>query len=200
MSDQTNHPESFPGGRVDSASAHDSGFPKEPFECPYCGQMLAAACRVCVACKRAINSGDIRFSLPAKGADQPQEAAGAIAPVRFSWPIFFTVFATAFLVAAIIFLVTGQDREKTQLLLSPIPLISALWVIFDGNRNHVSKPLRWGLGALFLWIVFFPWYLARRRTPAAPCPFVEGRGMLLVLLLVLAVNLLYMLIIGPGKQ
>lgn len=80
-----------------------------------------------------------------------------------------------------------------------LPFISSLWVIFDAHQKHVARPLRWGLGTLLMWIVIFPWYLARRRTPQAPCPFVEGFGMPIALVVVLAASVLFILIYGPVK-
>ena len=41
-------------------------FPSEPFQCPACGQLLAPACRVCVACKRTIDPAEI--ARPREGA------------------------------------------------------------------------------------------------------------------------------------
>ncbi len=177
----------------------DAAFPHEPFACPYCGQMLAASCRVCVACRRPINPTDILVSAIPGPAAEPQGTEGAIAPVRFSWPIFFVVLAFLFMASVIALLVFGGDEKKVQVVLIPIPLVSALWVILDGTRKGLPHPLRWGLGTLLMWLIFFPWYLARRQKPNAPSPFVEGRGMLILLLLLVVVNLLFLLIGGPVK-
>jgi hypothetical protein len=49
--------------------------------------------------------------------------------------------------------------------------------------------------------VIFPWYLARRRTPQAPVPFLEGgpviRLVILALLLFFLANLIYYFVQGP---
>lgn len=180
-----------------AASITDSGFPDEPFLCPACGQMLAPSCRVCVACKHSINPAEIQKTQPAPGAVEPQVPQPAVAQARFSWLIFFLVLSVTWLVALITVDLFGQDEAR--LLFGILPFISSLWVIFDAHQKHVARPLRWGLGTLLMWIVIFPWYLARRRTPQAPCPFVEGIGMPIALVVVLAASVLFILIYGPVK-
>ena len=181
-------------------SLPNNAFPSEPFPCPACGQMLAAACRVCVACRRPINPAEIgkpelRTELPR--SDAPLEGAES---VRFPWKIFWLVLSVSWLAAVIALLFFGPDKtDKVRLLFSPVPVISAVWVVIDGSRRRVAMPLRWGLGTLMLWFVFFPWYLARRGTPQARCPFVEGARMPILLLVVLAANLLILLVTGPPK-
>jgi hypothetical protein len=66
---------------------------------------------------------------------------------------------------------------KTQLAVGAVQLLSAIWVSFDAAAKRIPRPLRWGLGTLFptTWLIILPWYLARRRQPEAPCPFVEAR-------------------------
>jgi hypothetical protein len=199
MTDHADHPESFNPMLGVATSAPESVFPSEVFSCPYCGQMLGAACRVCVACKRAIDPAEIQKSDIVLGTVEPEAPQVALAPAKFSWPIFFLVFLASWLGAIAAFLLSGRDLDKTRLILSPLPLISALWVIYDANRKGVAKPLRWGLGSLFMWLVFFPWYLSRRRTPKAPAPFVEGTGMWVVLLVMLAVQVVILLVSGPIK-
>src|SRR5208337_5110078 len=80
----------------------DEEFPTEPFPCPACGQLLAPACRVCVACKHPINPAEIA---------RPQEVVSSAGPrqgteprterVRFSWPIFFAVLGVSCFLALI---------------------------------------------------------------------------------------------------
>jgi hypothetical protein len=48
-----------------------------------------------------------------------------------------------------------------------------------------------------LWPIVFPWYLARRKTPGAPCPFVEGIGLPIVLIVYIAATALYVALKGP---
>lgn len=55
-----------------------------------------------------------------------------------------------------------------------VELAASAWVYYDAHARRIPRPLRWGLGSLLLWILIFPWYLSRRRTPEAPCPFVEA--------------------------
>ena len=66
-------------------------FPTENFVCPACGQLLGPACRVCVACKRAIDPAELRKPqvLPAIAMPERRE----LEPVRFSWRTFVIVFA-----------------------------------------------------------------------------------------------------------
>jgi len=78
-------------------------------------------------------------------------------------------------------------------------MLCAAWVFYDANRRGVPRPLRWALGALFLWPIVFPWYLVRRKTPRALCPFVEGIGLPVVILVLLALGVLIVLIRGPIK-
>src|SRR5579864_4981914 len=167
-----------------AASITDSAFPDEPFLCPHCGQMLAPSCRVCVACKQSINPAEIQRAEPALSAVEPLVPQPIVARARFSWAIFFLVLSIAWLAAVVTVILVGQDEAR--LLFGILPLISSLWVIFDAHQKHIAKPLRWGLGTLLMWIVIFPWYLARRRTPKAPCPFVEGIGMPIALVALLA--------------
>jgi hypothetical protein len=180
-----------------AASITDSAFPDEPFLCPACGQMLAPSCRVCVACKQSINPAEIQKTQPAPGAVEPHVLQPVVAPARFSWLIFFLVLSVTWLAALITVDLFGQDEAR--LLFEILPFISSLWVIFDAHKKHVARPLRWGLGTLLMWIVIFPWYLARRRTPQAPCSFVEGIGMPIALVVVLAASVLFILIYGPIK-
>jgi AcrR family transcriptional regulator len=164
---------------------------QEPFACPHCGQMLAASCRVCVACQQAVAPSEIAAppSLPT-----PSEAleAGAATPperVRFPWRIFLLVLAVWMASAsAVQFLMTPL---KSQLVLAGVQVLTAVWVFYDAQSRGLPKALRWGLGTLLLWPIIFPWYLGRRSKPAARCPFVEGpagpltRALLVILLLVL---------------
>ena len=180
-----------------AASITDSTFPNEPFLCPYCGQMLAPSCRVCVACKHAINPAEIQRTQPISGAVELQVAPPVVARARFSWTIFFLVLSAAWLGAVIAVVLVGQDQAR--LLFGILPFVSSLWVIFDAYQKHVPRPLRWGLGTLLMWIVIFPWYLSRRRTPQASCSFVEGIGLPIALVAVLAASVLIMLIYGPIK-
>src|SRR5579859_3029946 len=183
---------------LDSAtSIADSAFPDEPFLCPACGQMLAPSCRVCVACKQSINPAEIQRTQPAPVAVEPPVLQPVIAPARFSWLIFFLVLSITWLTAVITVSLFGQDEAR--LMFGILPFITSLWVIFDAHQKHVARPLRWGLGTLLMWIVIFPWYLARRRTPQAPCTFVEGIGMPIALVVVLAASVLFILIYGPVK-
>lgn len=149
--------------------------PTEPFACPECGQMLGASCRVCVACKAPVDYGRIT-----KGERSPPliltRTAAPAAPdrVRFSWSIFFTVLFAYLLAALLSTSLLGQTRATFAM--GGGVLLSALWVFADGRERGIPKPMVWSLGCLLMWLVMFPWYLSRRRTPQLPCPIVDGKA------------------------
>jgi hypothetical protein len=163
---------------ISPTSQENPAFPDEAFPCPYCGQMLAPSCRVCVACKSPIDPHQIvRPAPPAperNAAAEPGKTGVPAEHARFSWNIFFTVLVVWVLAAIISQLALGYD--KGQLALAGIVLASSLWVFNDAQQKRIPKPFRWGIGCVLLWIVVFPWYLSRRRTPKADCPFIEGEA------------------------
>ncbi len=150
-------------------------FPAEPFPCPECGQMLAASCRVCVACKAPVDFARIGQSVAAPPQGAPEAfAMRAVEPARFSWRIFLVVLS-AYLFAAV--LTTGLlGNVGSTYAMAGCVLFSSLWVFIDARTKGVPKPMGWAIGCLLMWIVIFPWYLARRRTPLAPCPTIEGEA------------------------
>jgi len=164
----------------------DEQFPTDPFPCPACGQLLAPSCRVCVACKQAIDPAEIRIHrvLPVVGEPAPR----VLEPVRFPWRIFVIVFAIWVVGATLV--QRYMDPWKGQLVLGGVQILCSLWVLFDALEKRLPRPLRWGMGTLLLWPIIFPWYLARRSHPRQPCPFVEAqirpitRAALLILLAV----------------
>ena len=165
----------------------DEQFPAEPFPCPACGQLLAPSCRVCVACKHPIDPAEIGKPrvLPAVGEPARREPEA----VRFSWRIFLVVFAIWVVGASLV--QRYMEPLKGQLVLGSVQILCSFWVLFDALQKRLPSPLRWGMGTLLLWPIIFPWYLARRRRPRQPCPFVEAqvspitRAVLLILLAVL---------------
>ncbi len=175
--------------------------PAEPFACPACGQMLAPSCRVCVACKHVINPVEIVSAQVVQTASVTSEPPQPkLKPVRFSWPLFFVVFGVScFLVLVLQGLWT--DQQKILLVMGGLQTLAGVWVFFDALRERVPKPLRWSIGSMLLPLVIFPWYLARRRTPQAPVPFLEGgpviRLVILALLLFFLANLIYYFVQGP---
>jgi hypothetical protein len=174
---------------------------REPFPCPHCGQMLAASCRVCVACKQAIEPSGIAAPRVLSPADALQ--AGVAAPsesVRFPWGIFLLVLAAWMAGASAVQLL--MTPLKSQLVLAGVQVLTSVWVFYDAQEKGVPKAFRWGLGTLLLWPVIFPWYLGRRSKPAGRCPFVEApTGPLTpALLVVLLVVLIILALKGPpGK-
>lgn len=179
-------------------------FPDEPFECPHCGQLLAPSCRVCVSCKHSIDPAEVTRLRSTEPVFQPQAPETQFPPVRFSWPMFFIVLGLSWLAttAALHYLGLAKGR----VLVSGLQLLSGVWVFFDARQKSVARPLRWGVGSLILWIVIFPWYLARRRTPEAPCPFVEAepgpfrRVMLLVVFVFFLAAIIFLALNGPPPK
>ena len=165
---------------------------REPFPCPACGQLLAASCRVCVACKHVIDPAEIRkpAARPAVGIPARRE----LQPVRFSWRTFLIVFAIWVIGASLV--QRYMAPLKAQLVLGGVQILCSFWVLFDALEKRLPSPLRWGMGTLLLWPIIFPWYLVRRKRPSQPCPFVEARvssmkGAVLLILLVVFFYLIF---------
>ena len=149
--------------------------PAEPFACPECGQMLAAACRVCVACKKPVDLARIA-SIPPTAQAETFEAPRAlpIDPARFSWGIFFTVFFAYLFLASLSQSLMGFKGSTYTM--GGFVLATSLWVFVDAREKGIRKPVGWAIACLLLWLVFFPWYVSRRRNPDAPCPMIEGES------------------------
>ena len=95
-----------------------------------------------------------------------------------------------------------MDPLKGQLVLWGVQILCSFWVLYDALEKRLPKPHRWGMGALLLWPIIFPWYLARRKAPRQPCPFVEARVSpitLAVLLILLAVFFCLLLKQAPPR-
>jgi hypothetical protein len=162
--------------------------------------MLAASCRVCVACKQPIDAAQIvPHDFPTAPPQLP-EVSAPLAPVRFPWRVFFAILGLWMIGATVVQWYLGP--LKSQLVLGGVQILSSVWVFYDASGRRLPKPLRWGLGSLLLWPLVFPWYLARRKNPEAPCPFVEeptgplARALLLVLLAVLV----FLILKGPPPK
>ena len=179
-------------------------FPDEPFACPHCGQLLAPSCRICPSCREAIDPNDIArpeivIPIASQVVPLPVEEYA-----RFSWNLFFTTLGIWLVVGLITESLLGP--EISQFALGGLVVLSSVWVYRDAQGKHIPKPFRWGLGAFLLWIIVFPWYLARRRTPKAACPFIEGEGgrvartLLFVLLIIIVLSALMMFLKGPSKS
>jgi hypothetical protein len=179
-------------------------FPDEPFACPSCGQMLAASCRVCPSCRQAVDPKEIvRPEIVIPIAEQVVPLPAKVY-ARFSWGIFFAALGTWLVVAAIAEILLGP--VTSQVVLFSLVALSSVWVYRDAREKNIPTPIRWSLGSFFLWMIVFPWYLARRRTPKAPCPFIEGEGgrvartLLVILLVFFLLSALMMLLKGPKKS
>ncbi len=145
----------------------------EPFPCPHCGQMLAPSCRSCVACHQPIDITQIRRPEPGASAlPQPGATVPTTQTRHFSWPIFFVVFAAAFAIISIGVRFVGV--ETSQLMFIGITFACAGWVFMDAHAKGLPRPWRWSIMTLFFWIIFFPWYLGRRRKPRDPCLVIES--------------------------
>jgi hypothetical protein len=183
--------------RVESeTSTAESPFPSEPFACPSCGQMLGPECRVCVACKKPIDPAEIKT--PAAGVELPvvELPRMPLERVRFPWGLFSILLLARFVVAATMNEFLGLTR--TFLILGTLEIFCGAWVFYDALRRAVPKPLRWGLGSALLWVVFFPWYLARRKTPRAICPFMEAEAGPVARVLLVALMVFFLLSILMG--
>jgi len=163
-------------GVPESPLAENNGggatFPTEPFPCPHCGQMLGPGVRVCVACRQAIDPGQVAAAavpLPAPTPAPPRPPPTA----RFSWSIFLIVFLVGGVVGNIA--VAALGLVKGGFAMVALQVLTSAWVSMDARQKGIPRPLRWSLASLLLWILFFPWYLARRRQPEAACPLVESR-------------------------
>lgn len=180
-----------------------AAFPDEPFPCPHCGQMLAPSCRVCPSCRMAIDpkdivSPDVVVPVVTEAAPLPAREYA-----RFSWSIFFATLGIWLVVALIAEKFLGY--QGGQLALGGLVILSSVWVLHDAREKNIPKRLRWSLGSFLLWIIIFPWYLSRRRTPSAECPFIEGEGgrvartLLFILLVFFLLSALMLLLRGPAN-
>lgn len=180
-------------------------FPDEPFACPNCGQLLAPSVRVCPSCKQAVDPGEIvRPAVNMVVAEQVVPLPPAMESARFSWGIFLAALGAWLMAAAIAESTLGPG--PSQVVLFSLVALSSVWVYRDAREKNIPTPIRWSLGSLLLWMIFFPWYLSRRRTPKAPCPFIEGergrvvRTLLVILLVFFLLSALMLLLKGPKKS
>jgi hypothetical protein len=186
------------------SSVPEGAFPDEPFACPACGQMLAASCRICVACKQPVDPARIGRPQAEPEATTPEVALPALEPVRFPWLLFLFLLALRMGVAVVA--VRHWGLMKTEMAFALGEFVSAVWVFQDAQRRGVPKPLRWGLGSLLLWFLFFPWYLARRRAPGARCSLVEAelgrvtRALLFALVVFLLLSVVLVIFKGPPPR
>jgi hypothetical protein len=196
MADDSNAGKSLNEQIEKVAPEAELAFPTEPFACPYCGQMLGPECRVCVACKTPIDPA--RINVPAAIVEPVavEQAPAASERIRFPWALFLILLLARFIVAATVNGILGLTR--TFLILGSLEILCGAWVFYDAARRRVPKPLRWGLGSALLWVVFFPWYLARRKNPRAVCPFVEAEAGPVARVLLFALMVFFLLSILMG--
>lgn len=204
MPEKAKQPDLQSAGDKPEDSLLSPELPEEPFPCPTCGQMLGPSVRVCVACDQPIDPRQIRRPQAPAATPKLQAPLLAAGRAKFSWQIFFIVL--------VIWLLAVKDAQmlwgtvKTQLAMGIVQIISSAWVFFDAQEKSVAKPLRWALGSLFLWIVIFPWYLARRKTPQASCPFVEtepgplARALFFFLMVFFLLGAIVLILKGPPPR
>jgi hypothetical protein len=151
-----------------------SGELLEPFACPHCGQLLAPTCRVCVACRQPVQPGTLSRADAAVGVqDQPESGSPAGRRAQFSWPIFFAMLAAVVLFMSVAIRLIGIETSERIFL--GFTFLSAGWVFYDARLKGISRPWRWSIMTVFFWIVFFSWYVSRRRTPQLPCAVIEDQ-------------------------
>ena len=117
--------------------------------------------------------------------------------VPFPWGLFLVALGLTWFagVAAMRFV----GLQQAQIVFALAQLFSSVWVFYDAREKRIPRPWRWAVSTLFVWLVIFPWYLARRRYRDAACPFMEAEVssffralvVLLLVLLVLAFVLAY---------
>jgi hypothetical protein len=180
----------------DESFPAEPALPTEPFPCPHCGQMLGPECRVCVACKTPIDPAEIKTSAADVELPAVELPRMPLERVRFPWGLFLILLLARFVVAATMNEFLGLTR--TFLILGALEISCGVWVFYDAVRRRVPKPWRWGLGSALLWVVFFPWYLARRKTPRAVCPFVEAEAGPVARVLLFALMVFFLLSILMG--
>lgn len=172
----------FAESRIRNDNGVEAKLPTEPFPCPHCGQMLGPGVRVCAACRQPIDPSQVAAaaaSPPPKPIPAPRRPPPT---VRFSWGIFLIVFLVGGVVGNLA--VSALGLVKGGFAVIALQVLTSAWVSIDARQKAVPRPLRWSLGSLLLWIVFFPWYLARRRRLEAVCPLVESRIQPFVVMLI----------------
>ncbi len=175
--------------------------PTEPFPCPECGQLLAPTCQICVACKAPVDFAKVGL-LPKLEIAEPIPVAriNPIEPARFSWGIFFSVFLVYIVLASLVQGLLGFKGSPYAM--GGFVLATSVWVFADARAKGIPKPAGWAIACLLFWLIFFPWYISRRRTPHAPCPIIEGesgpvtRILILVLILLTLAGAVAMILSG----
>lgn len=171
----TTHRERQPDASMTDETKVQTGNPQEPFACPQCSQMLAPTCRVCVACGQPINFAEVgksEHALPVQTGPEREAAPGRRA--QFSWSIFFGLLAATIVFMSIAFRVIGI--ETSEWVFTGFTFICAGWVFYDARNKGIPRPWRWSIMTLFFWVVFFSWYVSRRRTPQWPCSVIEAQA------------------------
>lgn len=173
--------DSYPDASTNPPESATTAAIAEPFECPNCGQMLGPGSTVCAACRQTVDFTKVRAAAAEPPPVAPVSAQVEKPPIpfaggksQFSLPI-FVAFVLAYL------LILGAERSfltATQAFYFQLGLLvgCTAWVIYDAHIRRVPHPLRWGLGTLFIWLVVFPWYISRRRTPEVPCPIMDAQS------------------------
>jgi hypothetical protein len=150
----------------------------EPFACPKCSQMLAPTCRVCVACGEPIDFEEVcksQSALPAQLGPERQPPPARRA--QFSWSIFFALLAATIVFMPIAVRLIGFETSEG--IFIGFTFVCAGWVFYDARNKGIPRPWRWSIMTLCFWLVFFSWYVSRRRTPQWPCAVIEAQASIL---------------------
>ena len=132
--------------------------------------------------------------------------------MSFSWQIFFVVLLAWLGLMGVCAWLVELAKARTipfgasaQFIPFGVVLGSSVWVLQDAHAKSIPKPFRWAFGSIMLWIVFFPWYLSRRRVPAATCRVEAeltplGRFLAFALLVLLVISLVITVTKGPAPH
>jgi hypothetical protein len=169
--------------------------------------MLGAGCRVCVSCGAAIDPAQIMRPSAAVAQSPPPlssapTAASEPPKARFSWQVFLVTVLLWLTLAVMV--QSTLSPLKAQIAMGAVLILTSVWVFYDAHERGIRNALRWGVGSLLLWIVVFPWYLSRRRSPDLPCSY-EGEispllRVLLVAFLLLVILGMILMVAGPAPK
>ncbi len=172
---------------------------EEPFKCPSCGQLLDFRCRICVACGEPVEPVQPSSTPLPKISPPPAEENAPKPLVRFPWELSLMLLLISGGVVTVLGYLLGA--VTVQFIFQGFQVLCAIWVFNDARHYAIPRPLRWSLGTLFLWVVFLPWYLVRRRRLNYTCFFVETSPYfawsLVIINLVLALIVIQLLGVGP---
>ena len=123
-------------------------------KCRFCDSDISAAAIVCPVCRRDLVPGQ---------STQQQRPQLPFPPVAGETPTSGVLYFLVALVIVFVSLALGPFGPAL------LVIVTAVWVAFDASTHKLAQyeqslgsPTTACLGALVLWIVVFPWYLAVR--------------------------------------